>query len=329
MDLYNQRIKLIIPYYGSWPNYFDFFIESVNRNKIIDVLYVTDLDLPQNCNDSHSILNLNFQELKKLVKAKFPFYINFDSHRKLCDLKPLYGILFQEHIAEYNFWAFGDLDLMFGDLDNILPRLLNQHDVITFHDRWLSGPFTIFKNDERINRVYEKSKDLEKIFAEPKYLSFDECGYLYSQLTKNKSILDIERSIDCMFYLLSKESKENKLKFYKNHLIKESILLNDRIEYKNGKITFEGKELVHYHFITEKQYLRFKFPNIKSLDKDFYILHTGMYNFNMPQMLVKINFKYRIILNELYRFCGRLLYSISYRLFKKQPKLKYRINVFK
>lgn len=329
MNSNNKRIKLIIPYYGNWPNYFDFFIESVNRNNIIDVLFVTDLELPKACNDSHSVFNISFEGLKKLVEEKIPFYVNLDSPRKLCDLKPLYGVLFEDHISDYDFWAFGDLDLMFGDLDNLLPELLSQHDVLTFHDIWLSGPFTIFKNENKINRIFEKSKDLEKIFSNPKYVSFDECGYVYGPLTENKSILDIEREIDCMFYLISKESKENGLKFFKEHLIKESILRNDKIELKDGKLTFNGKELVHYHFITEKQYFRFKFPKIKTLNKNFYILHTGIYNFNKPKLLVKLNFKYRIILNELYRFWGRMFYSINYRFLKKQPKLKYRINVFK
>lgn len=264
-----------------------------------------------------------------MVKTKFPFYVNLDSPRKLCDLKPLYGVLFEEHISDYKYWAFGDLDLMFGDLDNLLQGLLEQNDVLSFHNLWLSGPFTIFKNENQINRIFEKSKDLEKIFADPNYVSFDECGNIYEPLTQNKSILEIDRKIDCMFYLLSKESKENGLKFFKKHLIKESVLLDDKIEYKNGKLTFNGKELIHYHFITEKQYLRFKFPSLGSLNNDFYILHTGIYNFTASSIFVMINFKYRIFLNEIYRFYGKLLHSLNYRLFKRQPKLKYRINVFR
>ena len=329
MNSNNKRIKLIIPYYGIWPNYFDFFIESVNQNQIIDVLYVTDLELPRSCNESHSVFHISFGEMKKLVKSKFPFYVNLDSPRKLCDLKPLYGVLFEEHIKDYDFWAFGDLDLMFGDLDNLLPELLDKHDVLTFHDKWLSGPLTIFRNENSINRIYEKSKDLENIFANPKYVSFDECGYAYGPLSQNESILDIERKIDCMFYLLSKENKDNRLRFYKEYLIKESILRNDKIDFKNGKLTSDSVELIHYHFITEKQYFRFKFPKRSNLHGDFYFLHTGCYSYKTPKLLVILNFKYRVFINELYRFLGRLYYSLNHRLFKKQVKLKYKINAFK
>ena len=94
MNSNNQRIKLIIPYYESCPNYFNFFIENVNRNQIINILYVTDLYLPQSCNESHAVFRIPFEEFKKLVKSKFQFYVTLDSPRKLCDLKPLYGVLF-------------------------------------------------------------------------------------------------------------------------------------------------------------------------------------------------------------------------------------------
>lgn len=176
---------------------FIFFIESFNRNQIIDILYVTDLGLPRSCNESHSVFHISFEEVKKLIKSKFPFYVNLDFPRKLCYLKPLYGVLFEEHIKDYDFWAF-------GDLDNLLPVLLDQNDILTFHDTWLSGPLTIFRNENSVNKIYEKSKDLENIFENPKYVSFDEFGYAYGALSQNESILDIERKIDCMFYLFSK-----------------------------------------------------------------------------------------------------------------------------
>ena len=105
--------------------------------------------------------------------------------------------MFEEHIKDYDFWAF-------GDLDNLLPVLLDQNDILTFHDTWLSGPLTIFRNENSVNKIYEKSKDLENIFENPKYVSFDEFGYAYGALSQNESILDIERKIDCMFYLFSK-----------------------------------------------------------------------------------------------------------------------------
>ncbi len=324
------KIILIIPYYGSWPNYINFFINSVNKNDIIEVLYITDLELPEFCDEkSHHKIHFSLKELNNHVNEKLDFFVNLESFRKLCDLKPLYGHLFEDHIKDYGYWAFGDLDLIFGDIDNLLPEIISNNDVITFHDTWISGPFTVFKNTSYINSLWKTSKDVEKVFSERSYQSFDECGNIYSELLSGESILTIDRKIDCMLYVFSKEAKENNIKFYKKTRIKESILRDEKVEYKNGKLSFNGEELVHYHFITEKQYLRFKFPNFFKLDNDFYFLHTGVYSFKTPKFLVKLNYIYRIYLNEIYRFFGKLFISLNYRLLNKTVKLKYRINVFK
>ena len=112
-------------------------------------------------------------------------------------------------------------------------------------------------------------------------------------------------------------------------MIEESILRNDKIEFKNGTLTSDSAELVKYHLITEKQYFRFKFPNRGSLHGDFYFLLKGYYTYKTPKSLVLLNFKYHVFINELYMFLERLYYLLSHRLFKKQVKLKYRINVFK
>ena len=147
-----------------------------------------------------------------------------------------------------------------------MHNLLDQHDVLTFHETCLSKPLTIFINEISVNKICEKSKDLENIFADPKYVSLDEYVYLYSPLLKGESILDIKRKIDCMFYLIYRENRDNVLTFYKEHLIKESFLRNDKIKFKNGKLISDNNELVHYHFMTEKQYFRFKLPKRNSLN---------------------------------------------------------------
>ena len=39
-----------------------------------------------------------------------------NSPYKLCDYKPVYGLIFDEDLQDYDFWGHCDVDLIFGDI---------------------------------------------------------------------------------------------------------------------------------------------------------------------------------------------------------------------
>ena len=41
----------------------------------------------------------------------------------VCDFKPLYGHIFSTHIKDYPFWAYGDVDGVFGYTELFNPSL--------------------------------------------------------------------------------------------------------------------------------------------------------------------------------------------------------------
>lgn len=55
-----------------------------------------------------------------------PYYI--------VEFKPALGWLFREYLGEYSHWAYGDLDVLFGDMRNgwLEPEELKRFDIITF-----------------------------------------------------------------------------------------------------------------------------------------------------------------------------------------------------
>lgn len=50
------------------------------------------------------------------------------------EFKPALGWLFREYLREYSHWAFGDLDVLFGNMRNgwLEPDELRDFDIITF-----------------------------------------------------------------------------------------------------------------------------------------------------------------------------------------------------
>lgn len=38
------------------------------------------------------------------------------SAKKLCDLRPIYGEIFRKYLVGYDYWGYGDIDVIYGNL---------------------------------------------------------------------------------------------------------------------------------------------------------------------------------------------------------------------
>ena len=57
------------------------------------------------------------------IKLKGMLNINLRSPYKLCDLKPAYGYIFNNLLKDFDYWGYSDLDLLFGNLDELLKKI--------------------------------------------------------------------------------------------------------------------------------------------------------------------------------------------------------------
>ena len=160
------KIAIIIPYFGKLPSWFQFFLLSCSKSKLI-VFYLftddeTDFDYPNN----FKVFYKSFEEIQKLFKLKLndeKIYLNHPY--KLCDYKPCYGLVFEEYLKEYDFWGYCDVDIILGDVDKYLNKIN-----INLYDRVFNlGHFTLYKNSYKNNNSFKLK--LNKNF--PKYFDFD------------------------------------------------------------------------------------------------------------------------------------------------------------
>ena len=80
------------------------------------------------------------------VKIKKPY--------KLCDMRPVFFVIFEEWIKGYDFWAFGDCDLIFGDIRSYFPdKILDQYDRLQ-----VLGNFQLIRNTKEANEQYLLSR---------------------------------------------------------------------------------------------------------------------------------------------------------------------------
>ena len=72
--------------------------------------------------------------------------------RNICDLKPAYGLIFGEFAHGYEYWAFSDEDVLYGDVYGLLgPHLDGTTDqVVRSSVTYLNSSPGALKNDTTI-----------------------------------------------------------------------------------------------------------------------------------------------------------------------------------
>ncbi|WP_417510926.1 DUF6625 family protein [Methylophaga sp.] len=174
----NNKIVIVIPYFGRWPDWINLFIESCKFNHDIDWLFYTDCPLPENYAHNIEYKQISFSAYKQLVSQELEIEFNPKDSYKLCDLKPALGYIHRTEIEQYDFFCFGDLDVIYGDLRYFLTdQLLNKYDVIGTHNLRLSGHFCAFRNNQRNREAFKKIKNWQTYLSNPHHLSLDESKF--------------------------------------------------------------------------------------------------------------------------------------------------------
>lgn len=262
-----KSIIIIIPYFGKLPTLFPFWLQSALNNPTIDFLFITDANIQPMQNIK--VINKTFSLLKEEIQSKFNFEIKLETPYKLCDFKPAYGYIFNEQIKGYDFWGFGDIDLIYGNIRNFInDTILNQYSVIS---GW--GHLTLYKNTEECNNFFKRDEanfiNYKLAFTTSKNLAFDEYlhqgigdlwKYLYPEKIWDEKMFDDIRIPEKDFNFISEFHPE-----YSNGLIflyKEKQLY--RIYNSNGILIQEPTLYAHFQ--------RRKFISIKTHNTDEYII---------------------------------------------------------
>lgn len=146
-----KSIIIILPYFGSFPSYFQLFLKSCAANPSIDWLLVTDQNVCDLCiPDNYIVRQSSFLDVQN--RAKQLFAVGPHSPYDLCKYRVVYHELFSDFVDGYDFWGFCDCDLIFGNLRSFISEeILNTYDKISWR-----GHLTLFKNTHLVNNAYKK-----------------------------------------------------------------------------------------------------------------------------------------------------------------------------
>ena len=178
-----NRIVIIGVYFGKFSKYIELWEKSCNYNDNYDYMIFTDQIREDRKNVKY--INFSLEKFSKLASEKLKMNIKLENPYKCCDFKVVYGLIFEEYIADYDFWGHCDFDMIFGNLNDFLSN-----DIFMKFDKILTlGHLSLYRNNESVNQRYKDSGSLlgnyKEVFSNEINLGFDELKGIYSIYKKN------------------------------------------------------------------------------------------------------------------------------------------------
>lgn len=320
-----NKICAIGVYFGELPAYFSLWLKSAQWNSNIDFYIFTD------CKIDNPPLNvkveyITLREMKALAEKRLMMPVSLNRPYKCCDFKPVYGIIFEEYVKQYEYWGHFDVDLIMGDLYGFMMKYHYQK-----YDKFMHlGHFSFYRNNKQVNNYYKLPGslvgDYKKVFSTQKSCAFDELlgiGNIY--LTNNISFFykKIYADISC---------------HYKRFRLSEQCCLGEKIKnykyqvfyWQNGKIyrtyIYKGKtyneEFAYIHLQKRPDYaVDFSQEAVNA----FYIGDNGFMvkdNSNINKKIIK---KINDYPGFLYEFKETMKYNVE----KLGRRIKARIGEYR
>lgn len=165
-----KSICLINVWIGELPTSFPLWRMSAEKNHSVDFYIITDRLGMEDSENIHFV-SMSFDEIRRRFQTLFPFRIKMKTAYKLCDYKPIFGLVFPEITKNYEFWGHIDLDMILGDIRTFLTE-----DILNSYDKILeAGCFVLYRNNAEMNNLYLRSMEKDNM-AYPYKRAF-RCNY--------------------------------------------------------------------------------------------------------------------------------------------------------
>lgn len=293
-----KKCTFVIPYFGSFPNYFPLFLKSCDYNRDYEWLIITNNTDEYNYPNNVRTLYMTFEQFKGRLEQRLGIQVNIQDYHKICDFKPTYGYVFEEELKNSLFWGYCDMDLVFGNLNALITK-----DMLENYDKLFAlGHLVMFKNSHENNRLFMAPLNGEvvykKVLTSPKTFIFDEpFGIGEGKCIHDIFIANNKRVFSEDFSLNLKIEPANiiqvKFDYYKKNWLTISHR-NDICLWKDGRVEvitcskghLSETDYLYMHFQSRKM----KFDNSLLDTNHIKILGDGFYQLEYSEVTLE-NFK--------------------------------------
>lgn len=302
-----KSIVVLFPHFGTLPPQYKMWRESALRNPDIDFMFFTDCDVESAPNIF--VHKMQFSDFKQMMTKAFDFPILLDRPYKICDYRPAFAYALADYVKGYDFWGWGDLDVVYGDIRAFVT------DEVLSHYKMISGygHFTLYHNDEDTNTYFLKPVegyvDYKEALTRPESMYYDEYGYKgFGDKWKDC------RPADCWLDWPFENASKPKQSYHFNSLTRgwKQVVFEHvgnklyMIRFNHGKM--EKKESLYAHFQHR--------PFMKDKVTDYsHFLVTPNAIIDYPKHFIQLRLRWycrnRSIMTLYYRWRDRILWKIG------------------
>jgi len=173
-----KTIVMLMPHFGQWPEWINIYMETCRYNPTVDWIFFTDCGRTENHPGNVRFLDMSYRDFLHLASRKLEVDLPESSLRKLCDFRPMYGVIFEEYLQGYDYFGFGDVDVVYGEIRKFVSdRLLEDHDILSFHSGMISGHFALLRCSEPVKQLFRKMEEWASRLQDPRHLRMDEDAF--------------------------------------------------------------------------------------------------------------------------------------------------------
>jgi Family of unknown function (DUF6625) len=273
MPVRHGRALLILPYFGSFSPWFPLYLHSLAIQHTLDLLLLSDAqppELPPNAR----LVEMTLDQVRELATARLGTPVRLQRTRNICDLRPGYGMVFEEFIRGYEYWAFGDEDILYGDLDRMLaPHLDGTIDLVIPGTNKLrtqggiQGPLTVIRNHPRTNQLAIKDPAYKQVLVSVEHWAYDETSWRYG------------REISSFTKIVKEAEARGELSIRWGIPSATHLPQRGRWYVYDGRALHEdnGKELLYYHW-GRMRHRHMQWPSPEEGKKGFAFDRYGFYD---------------------------------------------------
>ncbi|HKU37988.1 MAG TPA: DUF6625 family protein [Polyangiales bacterium] len=169
-----RSVRVIIPYFGAWPEWFPLYLHSCARNPTFHFLFYTDQAPPECAPDNVKFERTSFDAYARRVSSVLGIRFSPADPYKLCDIRPALGAIHASELAGYDNFGSGDIDVFYGNLRKHYPDALLEKLLVSTHSRWVSGHFCVLENSALGRNLFRLVPLWQRLLENPKYTAFED-----------------------------------------------------------------------------------------------------------------------------------------------------------
>lgn len=170
-----KRLILISPWFGPWPAWINFFVESCKWNPEIDWLIPCDQTPPENTAENVHFRQMSFEQFKHNAGQRLGIDLSAINPYKICDLRPAFGVVFADQIDGYRAFGFCDIDVIFGDLASVCTGdLIERYVAVSSQRKVISGHLSFFRNTSEVRNLFRKIPNWQDLMCAREHIGVDE-----------------------------------------------------------------------------------------------------------------------------------------------------------